>query len=164
MPSRNPDRIIRAEVIVEARLEEVWNAWTTEDGVKSFLAPACSVDPRVNGSYEILFDPTADPGQRGTEGARILALEPRKMLSITWNAPPELPEVRKEWTHVVIRLEELPKDRTKVTLTHDGWGEGGEWDEAFAYFARAWTHVVLPRLRYRFSVGPIDWSRPPELN
>jgi hypothetical protein len=95
---------------------------------------------------------------------RILAFEPRKMLSSTWNAAPELPDVRKQRTHVVIGFEQLPGDRTKLTLTHDGWGGGKEWDEAFAYFTRAWRDVVLPRLKYRFSVGPIDWNNPPKLN
>jgi len=50
-----------------------------------------------------------------------------------------------------------------VALVHDGWGEGGEWDAAFAYFERAWPRVVLPRLRYRFEYGPIDWAHPPDL-
>jgi hypothetical protein len=48
-------------------------------------------------------------------------------------------------------------------LRHDGWGEGGEWDTAFAYFSRAWTDVVLPRLKHRFEQGPMDWSDPPRL-
>ena len=96
MPSKNPERAIRAETIVNASQDEVWGAWATEEGVKSFLAPACNVDVRVDGPYEIFFDPEAEPGRRGAEGAKILALQPKKMLSITWNAPPELSEVRKQ--------------------------------------------------------------------
>jgi hypothetical protein len=49
-----------------------------------------------------------------------------------------------------------------VTLTHSGCGDGGESDEAFEYFVRAWKDVALPRLAYRFSAGPIDWSNPPK--
>jgi uncharacterized protein YndB with AHSA1/START domain len=106
MPSKNPERAICAETVVNASQDEVWDAWTTEEGVKSFLAPACNVDVRVDGPYEIFFDPEAELGRRGAEGAKILALQPEKMLSITWNAPPELSEVRKQWTHVTVRFEE----------------------------------------------------------
>lgn len=123
MPGQDSHRVIREEAVVGARVEEVWNAWVTEEGVKSFLAPACNIDVYVDGPYEIFFDPGAEPG---AEGVRILAFEPRKMLSFTWNAPPELPEVRKERTHVVIGFEEFPGDRTKLTLTHDGWRGGKE--------------------------------------
>jgi uncharacterized protein YndB with AHSA1/START domain len=160
MFGNNPRRVIRAEAIVDAGSDRVWDAWTTEEGIKSFLAPACNIELRIDGPYEIFFDPEAEPGRRGGEGVRILALEPKRMLSITWNAPPHLSEVRKQWTHVTVEFEETRKGQTRVTLTHDGWGEGEEWDEAFAYFTRAWAGVVLPRLKYRFSVGAIDWNNP----
>ena len=39
----------------------------------------------------------------------------------------------------------------------------GEWDQSFDYFTRAWGEVVLPRLKYRFEEGPIDWEVPPLL-
>ena len=53
--------------------------------------------------------------------------------------------------------------RKNHSLTHDGWGEGDEWDKAFEYFTEAWIDVVLPRLEYRFRVGPVDWDNPPHL-
>jgi len=28
---------------------------------------------------------------------------------------------------------------------------------------KAWKDVVLPRLKYRFSVGPVNWENPPRL-
>jgi len=78
------------------------------------------------------------------------------MLSFTWNAPPELPEARWQRTHVVVRLRELAADETLVTLRHDGWGEGGEWDAAFEYFSRVWGGVVLARLKRRFEGNPAE--------
>lgn len=163
MSAQDPNRAIRLEIVVEANLDEVWNAWTTEDGIRTFFAPDCRVDLRVDGAYEIFFDPEAEPGQRGADEMRILALQPKKMLAFTWNAPLHMPEVRKQRTHVVVRFQELDGGRTKVTLFHDGWGEGGEWDEAFEYFVRAWRDIVLPRLKHRFSVGPVDWEHLPML-
>ncbi|MGD2144340.1 MAG: SRPBCC domain-containing protein [Anaerolineae bacterium] len=161
MESRKLERAIRAEVIVDATVDEVWDAWTTEAGIRSFFAPACNVELRVGGPYEILFNPDAPPGERGAEGMRVLAFQPKKMLAFTWNAPPHLSEVRGQLTHVLIRLQQCEKGRTLVTLTHSGWGEGGQWDEAFEYFERAWGHIVLPRLRHRFAEGPVDWGNPP---
>jgi uncharacterized protein YndB with AHSA1/START domain len=89
---------------------------------------------------------------------RILAIQPGKMLSFTWNAPPTLPTVRGQRTHVVVHLYPTGDRQTHVTLTHDGFGEGDEWDQAYAYFLRAWPRVVLPRLVYRFTHGPLDWD------
>jgi uncharacterized protein YndB with AHSA1/START domain len=155
------ERIIQLSVEIEAHIEAVWAAWTTPDGIKSFFSRYCNVDLHPDGRYEILFSLDAPEGQRGSEACRILALQPPGMLSFTWNAPPHLAEVRGQYTHVVVRLQPIGPERTKVTLTHDGWGEGAQWDEAFHYFEHAWGDVVLARLKYRFAHGPVDWDNPP---
>ena len=168
------DRIIRVETILPVSIEEVWQAWTTPQGITSFFAPACNIELKVGGPYEILFDLEAEPGKRGSEGSHILALMPPSLLSFTWSAPPEFPEVRQQWACVVVRFSEANKGGTLVTLTHGGWppssgqplpdseGIAGEWDKVYQYFIRAWREVVFPRLRYRFLGGPIDWDYVPD--
>ncbi|MDH3252217.1 MAG: SRPBCC domain-containing protein [Ignavibacteria bacterium] len=160
----NTERAITAEIIVPAPLPEVWRAWTTKEGAESFFAPRCNVGLRPGGAYEMLFNLDVEPGKQGGEGMIVMAVQPEQMLAFTWNAPPDLPAVRGQMTHVVIRLFARNAASTHVTLRHDGWGEGGEWDAAFSYFSRAWGEVVLPRLKYRFERGPIDWNNPPKLD
>lgn len=116
------------------------------------------------GPYEILFNLDAPKGSQGAEGMVVLAVQAPVFLSFTWNAPPHLPDVRGQRTHVAIRLEGINATTTRVHLSHGGWGTGGQWDEAFAYFTRAWSKVVLPRLAYRFRHGPVDWNNPPALD
>jgi uncharacterized protein YndB with AHSA1/START domain len=164
MDIEQKEKTLFGEVVVPAALDDVWAAWTTEGGVNSFFAPSCLIELEPDGPYEIYFNPDAPPGQRGGEGLRVLAVQPKKMFSFTWNAPPTLPDVRGQRTHVILRFYEVGHEATRVTLRHDGWGEGGQWDEAFAYFEAAWNKVVLPRLVYRFEVGPVDWHNPPELS
>ncbi len=161
--SKGRGRVVRGETVIEAGVDEVWKAWTTEEGIKTFFAPGCHVDLRVDGLYEIFFAPDAPEGERGADGMRLMAIEPGKMLSFTWNAPLHLPAIRGQRTHVVLWFDEAGPGRTRVTLAHDGWGEGREWDSACEYFEKAWLDVVLPRLEYRFKVGPVDWDNPPRL-
>jgi uncharacterized protein YndB with AHSA1/START domain len=161
---RDTERLITAETTVPAPLADVWHAWTTEEGAESFFAPQCHIDLRPGGAYEMLFDLEADRGKQGGEGMVAMAIQPQRMLAFTWNAPPHLPSVRGQMTHVVVRFFQTEEAETRVTLRHDGWGEGGEWDDAFEYFAIAWAEVVLPRLRHRFLTGPIDWGNPPDLS
>jgi uncharacterized protein YndB with AHSA1/START domain len=156
------NRVIHVETILAFPAEAIWQAWTTPKGIVSFFAPSCHIELKVGGLYEILFDPEAEPGKRGSEGMHILALQPPYLLSFTWNAPPELPEIRNQLTHVMVQLVEVEKGQTCISLTHDGWGKGGEWDKAFQYFITAWRDVVFPRLRHSFLVGPIDWDHVPD--
>jgi uncharacterized protein YndB with AHSA1/START domain len=100
-PAQQAEPTIHLEKVVKAKVDDVWKAWTTREGIASFFAPASLIEPRVDGAYEMYFAPDLAPGRRGGEGNRILALDPGKLLSFSWNAPPSLPEARKQRTHVV---------------------------------------------------------------
>jgi uncharacterized protein YndB with AHSA1/START domain len=151
------ERAIDHDVVVPAPIEAVWQAWTTKAGIESFFAPEAEVDAKVGGAFHIHIDPFGAPGMKGADDMRFMALQPPKMLSFDWNAPPSLPEIRAQRTFVVVRLAEVDGRSTRVTLHHTGWGDGGEWDKAHAYFERAWT-TVLGNLKQRFETGPRDWT------
>lgn len=153
-------RIIQCEATVAAPIQAVWDAWTTNEGASTFFAPQANISAQPGGPYEIFFNPDAPKGTRGAEGMLVLAVQEPLFLSFTWNAPPHLPTVRGQYTHVEIRLQSISENSTHVTLEHGGWGTGGEWESAFDYFVRAWGKVVLPRLVQRFESGPIDWNNP----
>ncbi len=151
------ERAIEKQTVVAAGVDQVWEAWTTREGIVGFFAPEAVVEARVGGAFSIHFDPTAPDGLKGADDMRFLALQPKKMLSFTWNAPPHLPLARAQRTVVIVRLEPFGEAQTRVSLHHTGWGEGGEWDRTFDYFDRAWG-FVLANLKKRFDTGPIDWS------
>lgn len=152
------EKAIVVEVIVKAPIDDVWQAWTTTDGVKSFFAPDAHVQLQVDGPFEIFFNPYAKPGEKGADGMRIIGFQESKMLSFTWNAPPHLLEARKQRSVVIVRFAPDGKEGTRVTLHHVAWGEGGEWDKAYEYFSKAWPNV-LKSLQTRFEHGPKDWTQ-----
>ena len=71
-------RAIEFEMELDAPIEEVWAAWTTEEGILSFFSPHCNVELKPGGPYEIFFDSDSPAGQRGGEEMIVLAYqEPR---------------------------------------------------------------------------------------
>jgi uncharacterized protein YndB with AHSA1/START domain len=162
MNSTNFVKAISAELIIKAPVDKVYKAWTTEEGIKSFFAPDCNIKMELMGPYEIIFLPKNRKGSRGGEGNVVLTFQKNKMLSFTWNSPPEFPKVRNERTHVLIKFVPIGDNSTKLFFFQDGWGEGDEWDKVYDYFDNAWKKVVLPRLQYRFEHGPVDWNNPPK--
>lgn len=158
----NSFRAIECEVSVRADIQKVWDAWTTPEGTATFFAPAANIELFPGGHYEILFNPAAESGEQGAEGMRVLAVQKPAFLSFTWNAPPHLSDVRGQNTIVEVRLSSLVDSETLVQLRHGAWGNGGQWEDAYNYFSRAWTKTVLPRLKYSFETAPVDWSNPPQ--
>lgn len=150
-------RII-ADALIPAPVTSVWEAWTTEAGVRSFFARDCHIDLRVKGDYEIYFHPNAPKGERGAEGTQILAIQPCLFFSFTWNNPPSISVIRWQYTHVCLYFSSINEGQTCLLLEHDGWGEGVIWEKAYTYFDHAWNKIVFPRLIKRFVSGPIDWD------
>lgn len=151
------ERAINEKITVKANVDDVWKAWTTSEGIKTFFAPDAKVELRVDGPFEIYINPFAETGMKGADDMRIIGFQDRKMLTFTWNAPPSLPEARKQRSVVIVRFISRGDALTDVTLTHIGWGEGGEWDKAFDYFSKSWPNV-LKNLQKRFDSGPVDWK------
>ena len=151
------DKEIYKEIKIPASLSDIWNAFTTVEGIKTFFAPDGKIELGLFGCYEIYFYSPENKGKRGSEGCVVLSFIPERMLSFTWSAPPEFPNVRKERTWVVLEFENLRDNIVLVKLTHLGWKEGKEWDEVFTYFDKAWD-IVLTRLKKRFEEGPIKWE------
>lgn len=129
---------------------EVFRRLTTPEGLKAHLGVEARVEVRVDGPYELEFGRNLPAGQRGSEGCRILSWLPGRMLSFTWNAPPSLPNARKERTLVVIELAADQPGRCRACLTHRGFAEAAErapehreeWVKTRAYFASAWPRFL----------------------
>ena len=157
------ERAIDKEVLVDATVDQVWEAWTTKAGITSFFAPDADIDARVGGAFHLFINPYAAPGMKGADTMRYLALQPKTMLSFDWNAPPSLPNVRGQHTVVILRFS--PEGaKTRLMLHQVGWGSpdganGKEWDAAYKYFDGAWSNV-LANLQKRFAAGgqPVDWT------
>jgi len=149
------ERVVRHAVTVEAPVEDVWWAWTTDAGIRSWLVDDSHIELRVGGPYEWYFYDEDAPSGRGSEDCVVLGFQAPTMLTFTWNAPPHLPEARAQRTVVLLRLRPSDEDgeggegmATRVELTELGWGEGAQWDEAFDYFDAAWASVLASLAKF----------------
>jgi uncharacterized protein YndB with AHSA1/START domain len=141
-------RGIRFERRYDAAPAEVWSALTEPERLGRWLADA-ELDLRVGGDYVLRFS-DEDEGQI-TRG-RVLALEPERLLELTWLYPGE--------NDTVVRFELRPDgDGTILVLDHRGLpaaaapGYGGGW------------HAHLDALEAHLGAGgePDWWGRYKEL-
>lgn len=156
-----PPAAVRKVVIVAASPADVWAAWTTSDGARTFLAPDARIDAVAGGPYEVYLDPGAPAGSRGCEGCTVVSVEPPKKLAFTWSWPPSIPELRQGGDKGRVTVELMPgsvEGSTLVSLVHDGFPEGVAGEKGRDYFEKAWD-TVLARLQQRFRHGPVDWSK-----
>ncbi len=144
-----PDIVVTKTI--NAPVADVWKAWTTAEGIESFWAPkAAKVDPVPGGAYELWFGVNGPEGSRGSEGCLVHSVKPMEQFVFEWNAPPDIPSIRKLRTLVYLDFVPLTDNRTQVTLRNFGYGTGDEWAKNKAYFERAWP-AVMGSLEKRFA-------------
>jgi len=148
---QTPEKALILEVTIPAPIAAVWQAFTTSDGLSTWLTPGAVVDLRKGGEWTAHF-----PGGK-TGGGTILDFTREKEMTLSALAPEQFPTVRAERT--TARFQFIAKENsTLVRLVQTGWKRGEEWDKAYDYLAEG-NAQLLETLRRRFVSGPIDWSK-----
>jgi uncharacterized protein YndB with AHSA1/START domain len=146
----DPTQALIIELSIPAPLPEVWRAFTTNEGLSSWLAPNVSVDLRKGGDWLARF-----PGSTG--GGTIVSFVPQKELIVSALAPDRFPHVRAARTHAVFTFT-AKGNSTLVRLSQTGWQSGKEWDAAYEYLASA-NGQMLAMLHRRYVAGPTGWQK-----
>lgn len=153
-------RVLQQSIEVPASRDDVWQAFTTAEGLMSWAVPFAVVDFRLGGSWETSYQPDARPGDPANIRSRIISFLPLSMLSIqAVQAPPDFPrpELLRDM-FAVFRFESVDDAHTRISVSGIGYGAGPEFDELYETFRKAngWT---LLRLHARFKDGPVEWDR-----
>ena len=139
------------EVDVPAPVAEVWKAFSTSEGLTTWLTPEATVDLRTGGEWTARY-----PGGN-TGGGTILSFVAEKEIVLAALAPDKFPHVRAERTRAVFEFEERGNS-TVVRLTQTGWKSGDEWTRAYEYLV-AGNAQLMSMLHRRFVDGPTDWKK-----
>ena len=144
-------KALKFEVVVPAKLDDVWSAFTTNAGLNTWLWKECTVDLKEGGGWTAHY-----PGG-ATGGGTIISFQPKRELVIHAMAPEKFPEVRRTGTTAVFEIAPEGDGASKVTLTQTGWKEGKEWDDAYEYLAQG-NAQLMGQLHRRFTQGPLKWQ------
>jgi uncharacterized protein YndB with AHSA1/START domain len=131
------------ERVLDAPLEQVWQAWTEPErlqrwwGPKTFTAPVCKIDFRPGGKYHYCM--RSPDGQDFWSTGVFYEIVPLKRIVFTDSFADEQGNVvpatyygmgsdipTELW--VTLTFEELEGDRTRFTLRHDGFPPGEHSD------------------------------------
>jgi len=134
---------IRRVIVINASPDVVFKAISDPQELTKWFPDAAILEPRDGGKFQFIFYKDSD--RRGKKSdrdfspeGRILEFVPNRKLAYSWQHKnvPRFPETVVSW-----ELEELEKNKTKVTLTHSGF-TGQEEEKGIKEHNEGWDYFI----------------------
>ncbi len=140
------------EGLVEAPLTEVWNLWSSSEGLRLWMAPHAEIDLRVGGLMRANYNPEGKLGDSQTIVNTVLSFEPHRMISIKVAKAPEgfpFPNaITQMWS--VIYFAAVDENRTAVREVSLGFSADTESQRMREFFDRG-NATTMSQLQQYFA-------------
>jgi uncharacterized protein YndB with AHSA1/START domain len=132
-------RAIEFERVLEAERDRVWKTVADASGISQWFCDHAELDPRPGGACTFVW--TGFGEYRG----QVRAIEPGSLLRFSWDV-----HAADGTTEVEVRLlpAETDPSKTRIALTHAGWGEGPAWNAEYE----------ATRVGWRSSLAMLDFA------
>lgn len=146
------------EIIVPAPIEQVYAAFATPEGWRSWAVPHAWADPDAPDHIETSYAPHARLGDPANIRQHFLARVPNRLVVFrTVRTPPGFPHAETYTRTTGVAEFEPVAGGTRVRLTGSGY-PANEAGQTLMGFFRQGNRTSLEQLRTRFATGPIDWA------
>jgi uncharacterized protein YndB with AHSA1/START domain len=127
------------EAEIDASVDDIWDAFTTTEGIRSWVAPLAEVDFKVSGKWRTNYNKDGKLGDASTIENTILCYDPKRMISLKATGFPEnfpFKEAAKD-TWSIFYFEPVSKTRTKITVVGLGYNDTPQSKKMRAFFETA---------------------------
>lgn len=155
------EMVLRHEVVVSASIQNVWEAFTTLEGVKTWMVPVAEVELKHGGKYYTHYSSDARIGDPGSIYNTVLCYVPMEVFCFKVNLNEGFPEIVRnedEDLFYVVQFEEIDDGQVKLTGSMLGWKQGEEWEQTYKKFDWG-NRYTFEQLNKRFVDGPIDFQK-----
>lgn len=127
------------ETEIDASVERVWEAFTTVEGIESWMAPMAEIELAVGGALHTNYNPEGEIGDATTIENTILSYDPLRMLSLKATKYPDgFPYAEAAaGTWSVFYFEPVGEARTAITVVGLGYTSDPKSQELRGFFAAA---------------------------
>ncbi|MET3697470.1 uncharacterized protein YndB with AHSA1/START domain [Bacillus oleivorans] len=156
-------QILKENLVVKASKDLVWQAWTISDEVMKWFVPKAAIEAVEGGRYELIYHAEQEIDM-SDEICRILSIQPTYRLVFQWRIPEIANPLTEASTVVAVCLKEI-SDKTSITVSHSGWGEGTEWLQAMDWHKHNWNQILTSLKSYlETGKGFISFNSAPNKN
>lgn len=151
-----------SEATINATQTELWAAFTTREGMESWMVARADVDLKIGGSMRTLYSKDGVLGDENTISSEFISLDSPRMYSTRITKPPKKFPFMNAWKSVwtVVYFEPVTANTTKVTVRMRGYDESEESQKMREFFVRG-NQYTLDSLAKKFSKPPDEKTSKP---
>ncbi len=142
------EKVLQLEIIYPADLKTTWQLFTTDDGLKKWIAPVVHIDYVVGGSITTNYDKNKSLIDPSSIKLPIISYLENQMLTLKVNLNDNFPaSCRNSDKNLqeVLQFKEAGPGQTRIISSMIGWGTGPDWDKTYKFFEKGneWTYLQL---------------------
>lgn len=141
--------MLKQEIVVNAPVERLWQAYTTEKDWKEWVTPIVEMDFKINGTIKSHYDPKAKIGDKGTIVIHILNYIPNKQITMQAEVAENFPEFMKgeeKNLYSIVEFSAINNSTTKVSLYGIGYKNEQRWLDLMKFFIQG-NEMTLNNLK-----------------
>lgn len=145
------EKVLQLSIVVPVNIREAWTLFTTDTGLKRWIAPVAKIDMRTGGSIRTNYDRNKTIDDTTSIKLDIINYIEYEMLTLKVNLnnsfPPEAKNEDKNLQEI-IQLVKTGDNKTKIISTMVGWGQGAQWNKIYSFFEKGnnWTFTEMLKL------------------
>jgi uncharacterized protein YndB with AHSA1/START domain len=142
------EKVLRLEAIVPTDLKSAWQLFTTDEGLKKWIAPVAHIEYSVGGSIVTNYDKNKQLSDPSSIRLPILSYLENQLLIFKVNLNDNFPESCRNSDknlQEVVQFKEVGPGQTQIISSMIGWGTGPDWDKTYTFFEKGntWTYQEL---------------------
>jgi uncharacterized protein YndB with AHSA1/START domain len=149
--SQTPELVLIQELIVDASIDAVWDAYTTKKGWENWAVPLAEVDLKVGGYIKTNYNAEGTIGDSTTIVTHIINYVPKRLLTLQAEITDNFPEFMKEDAedfYNVIYFDELENGHTHIRSFGIGYKNDPRYLSLMNYFIPANEKTLMSLIAY----------------
>jgi uncharacterized protein YndB with AHSA1/START domain len=149
--TQSGEKVLQLSIIVPINIKETWKLFTTDEGLKKWIAPVAKIDMKIGGSIRTNYDKNKTVDDSTSIKLDIINYIEYEMLTLKVNLNNSFPpEAKKEDKNLqeILQFVKVDDNKTRIISTMVGWGQGSHWDKAYSFFEKGndWTYKEILKL------------------
>jgi len=144
----NGEKVLQFESVLPTDIKSAWQLFTTDEGLKKWMAPVAHIEYSIGGSIVTNYDKDKSLSDPSSIKLPIISYLEGQMLILKVNLNGNFPEsCRNSDEHLqeVLQFKEAGPGQTRLISSMIGWGKGPDWDKTYSFFEKGneWTYQEL---------------------